>query len=110
VDNVSDLWPVLLTTAATLKYTYNPWAYMEDNGSPVGGSWNATQLSFLAEWSAVQYGAANAAEAAALYAGYFSIPHIVQVLCPPPPATHGVDIAHIAHEPGARVWPKKEGR
>ena len=74
VDNVSDLWPVLLSTAATLKYTYNPKAYT----NKTAGGWNDTQHAFLVEWCTTQYGAVAAEEAATLYARYFALPHIMK--------------------------------
>eukprot|EP01043_Picozoa_sp_COSAG02_P001291 COSAG02_NODE_27_length_51735_cov_86.076749_7_plen_344_part_00 len=71
VDNVSDMLPVPLSTAAALAFAWDPQQFVAENGD-----WNATQLSFLKNWSLVQYGDAVADEAAALYADYFNIPHV----------------------------------
>lgn len=73
VDNVSDMLPVPLSTAAALAFAWDPQQFVAEKGD-----WNATQLSFLKNWSLVQYEAdeAVADEAAALYADYFAIPHV----------------------------------
>lgn len=72
VDNVSDMYPVPLSTSAALKYAYNPAAYQPS----ADGNWTQTQLDFLREWSGRQYGTAVANEAADLYAAYFNISYI----------------------------------
>ena len=71
VDNVSDMLPVPLSTAAALAFAWDPQQFVAEQGD-----WNATQLTFLKKWSLVQYGDAVADEAAALYADYFNIPHV----------------------------------
>lgn len=70
VDNVSDLLPVPLSTAAALAFAWDPQQFASK------GDWNATQLMFLKNWSMVQYSDTVADEVAALYVDYFNIPHV----------------------------------
>ena len=74
VINTSDMLPVPLSTAAALKFAWDPSAFVEPERE--SNDWNATQLAFLTEWCTEQFGAGVAADAAALYADYFAIPHV----------------------------------
>jgi hypothetical protein len=70
VDNVSDLWPVLLSTEAVLKFAWDPSKYSGDDAS-------AAEMRFFKEFSTRNFGAALADRVAAVYRQYFRIPHIV---------------------------------
>ena len=101
VDNVSDMLPVPLSTAAALAFAWDPSQFVDiDNtdGEEGGGGndWNATQKRYLTAWSQVQYGGTSTvgayvdvgekearresdavvAQVAALYEDYFNIPHV----------------------------------
>ena len=63
VDNVSDLWPVLLSTEAVLKFAWDPEAFM-------GGDPNATEMAFFLAFAKRNFGAALAEPVAAVYKQY----------------------------------------
>ena len=65
VDNVSDMLPVPLSTAATLAFAWDPSAFASK--SPAENDWNATQKKFLVEWSSTQYGSAVSEAVGTMY-------------------------------------------
>jgi hypothetical protein len=62
VDNVSDMLPVPLSTAAALAFAWDPSQFVNtdnkdgEEGGGGGNDWNATQKRYLTAWSQVQYG------------------------------------------------------
>ena len=74
VDNVSDMLPVPLSTAATLAFAWDPHAFARRDGGP--NDWNATQKAFLVRWASTQYGGAVGGAVGTLYESYFNLPHL----------------------------------
>eukprot|EP00039_Didymoeca_costata_P032960 m.40100 g.40100 ORF g.40100 m.40100 type:complete len:827 (+) comp9627_c0_seq1:100-2580(+) len=71
VDNVSDLFPVLLSTEAAMKFAWDPTPYLSNDT-------NATQLAFFLQWSKRQFGDKAADDIAQVYNMYFNIPSIAK--------------------------------
>ena len=69
VDNVSDMLPVPLSTAATLAFAWDPGRFASREGP---NHWNATQKKFLVEFASTQYGSQLAEAAGTLYESYVS--------------------------------------
>jgi hypothetical protein len=69
VDNVSDLWPVLLSTEAVLKFAWDPVQF--------SGNSSVEEMRFFEAFAARNFGVALSGAVAAVYKQYFSIPHIV---------------------------------
>jgi hypothetical protein len=73
VDNVSDMLPVPLSTAAALAFAWDPSQFVNtdnkdgEEGGGGGNDWNATQKRYLTAWSQVQYGGTTTSTGGAAY-------------------------------------------
>eukprot|EP01062_Namystynia_karyoxenos_P065311 TRINITY_DN5879_c0_g1_i1.p1 TRINITY_DN5879_c0_g1~~TRINITY_DN5879_c0_g1_i1.p1 ORF type:complete len:843 (+),score=292.85 TRINITY_DN5879_c0_g1_i1:230-2530(+) len=70
VDNISDLWPVLMTTEAVLKLAWDPTRFA---GDPA-----AAQHAFIKEWTGRRYGLHLAESATKAWELYFAIPNVAE--------------------------------
>eukprot|EP00040_Diaphanoeca_grandis_P030556 m.180759 g.180759 ORF g.180759 m.180759 type:complete len:817 (-) comp32035_c1_seq2:48-2498(-) len=69
VDNVSDLWPVLLSTEAVLRLAWDPKKF--------SGNANTTQMQFFKDFSTRMFGQNVSSAVAEIYLAYFTLPHVV---------------------------------
>jgi hypothetical protein len=88
VDNVSDLWPVLLSTEAVLKFAWDPVQFSGNSSVEASAAIASSRQShfsqlfsqemrFFEAFAARNFGVALSGAVAAVYKQYFSIPHIV---------------------------------